>query len=452
MNPRWRPVLGSAICLVLTAMGLSGEIREDVDAMASDVLRSQHAPGMAVALMRHGKLVALRSYGIADLENNVPVTEETEFPIASITKQFTAAAVLQLAERGLLNLDDDISRFLPDYPVRNAGITIRRLLNHTAGVRNLQDLGARYWKQAPMRATPQEVIDLFKSEPLDFRPGTDYHYSNSGYILLGAVIEKASGESFGDYLSKNLLKPLGLQHTIYPETSALMPHRARGYWIRENAFINTAYYDDSQGFSMGGLYSDAEDLARWTDALHHGRVLKPETYKEMITPEVLPNGEKLSYGYGMELGEIDGKRLLSHGGGGVGFIAQAIYIPEDELVIVVLTNTSFGGGAVEMADQVMRKLLGIPGPEDLPLPAETAKRYAGRYRMGTDLVEIVREGDHLVVRYSRDDFHRLRYQGNGVFAQDGRLARLQLRERDGRVEGFVIARYGAVLSKAVREN
>lgn len=172
----------------------------------------------------------------------------------------------------------------------------------------------------------------------------------------------------------------------------------------------------------------------------------------MITPEVLPNGEKLSYGYGMELGEIAGKRLLSHGGGGVGFIAQAIYVPEDELVIVVLTNTSFGGGAIEMADQLMREFLEIPGPVDLPLPAETAKRYAGRYRMGPDLVEIVREGDHLVVRYSKDDVHRLRYQGNGVFAQDGRLARLQMRERDGRVEGFVIARYDAVLSKAVREN
>lgn len=248
MSARWRPVVWSVFGIALAAANPGSGVPREVDGIAHTVMKTQRVPGMALCILQHGRPVAVRPYGIADLENSVSVTNETEFSIASITKQFTAAAVLQLAERGLLTLDDDISRFLPEYPVRNAGITIRRLLNHTAGVRNLQDLGARYWKQAPERATPNEVIDLFKSEPLDFPPGTDYHYSNSGYILLGAVIERASGESFGDYLNKHFLKPLGLQHTIYPETSALIPHRARGYWIRENAFINAAYYDDSQGF------------------------------------------------------------------------------------------------------------------------------------------------------------------------------------------------------------
>ncbi|MGH9444084.1 MAG: serine hydrolase domain-containing protein [Thermoanaerobaculia bacterium] len=424
----------------------------NIDAMAHEVMQSQRIPGMALCVLQGGRLLASRAYGIADLENDVPVTNETEFSIASITKQLTAAAVLQLSERGLVRLDDDISRFVPDFPVRNAGVTLRRLLNHTAGIRNLQDLGDRYWKQSAAPAKPRDIIRLFESEPLDFKPGTDYHYSNSGYILLGAVIEKASGETYGEYLRKHLFEPLHLKHMTYGGSSALIPHRARGYWVDGSAFINAAHYDDSQAFSMGGVYSNAEDLAKWVDALHHGRVLKPESYNEMITPEVLPNGEKLTYGGGVELGEVDGRHVLSHAGGGVGFIGQALYVREGDLVVVVLTNSSVGGGAIEMADRIMRQILAIPGPADLPLPAGLASRFAGHYRMGSDAVDVDQEGGHLVIRYGKDDVHRLRYQGESIFAQDGRLSRVHFREVDGRVVAFEIARYGSFLARAKRED
>jgi CubicO group peptidase (beta-lactamase class C family) len=418
--------------------------------MAQDVMREQHAPGMALCVMSHGRIAALRAYGTADLEHSAPVTNETEFPIASITKQVTATAILLLSQSGHLSLDDDISRFVPDFPARNAGVTIRRLLNHTSGVRNLQDLGDRYWKQSGMPVKPADIIALFKDESLDFPPGIDYRYSNSGYVLLGAAIESASGESYGEFLEKHLFGPLGLTHIFYPRPLQLIPGRARGYWPREGSFVNAAHYDDSQGFSMGGVYSTAEDLARWTEALHHGAILKPETYRLMVNPETLPNGERLSYGYGVEIGEIGHRRTLSHAGGGVGFITQAIYVPQDDLVVVALTNAAGGGGAVEMADQVLRRMLDIPGPVDLPLPAATAARYAGRYRMDSDIVDILREGDHLVVRYSPSDAHRLRYQGNGIFAQDGRVSRLHFRERNGLVKEFVVARYGSLLDRATR--
>lgn len=419
--------------------------------MARDAMRTQHAPGMAVCILQRGRTLMVRGYGIADLENAVPVTNKTEFVMASITKQLTAAAILQLAEQGRLSLDDDISRFVPDFPLQNRGVTIRRLLNHTAGVRNLQDLGDRYWKQTAAPAETRQLIDLFKAEPLDFEPGTDYHYSNSGYILLGAVIEKAGGEPYGEYVKHHLLDPVGLKHMLYGGTLALMPHRAHAYWFNGNAFVNAAHFDQSQGFAMGGFYSTAADLARWTVALHHQRVLTPASYQQMITPEVLPNGETLSYGFGMELGSLGGRQLYGHAGGGVGSTGQTHYIPEEDLAVVVMSNSN-GGGAIEMADQVMRKILGIPGPADLPLPADMAQRYAGRYCIGDDIVEIAWENDHLVARYGDGETRRLRYQGEMVFAQDGRLARLHFREHGGRVEGFVVARYGSFLARATREN
>ena len=413
-------------------------------------MRTQHIPGMALCVIRRGENLVSRGYGIADLENAVPVSRDSEFAMASITKQLTAAAILRLAESGSLGLDDDISRFVPDFPERDRGVTVRRLLNHTAGIRNLQDLGERYWRQSHGPAEPKELIDLFRHEPLDFEPGTEYRYSNSGYVLLGAAIEKASGEAYGEYIRHHLLDPLGLNRMIYAGSLALIEHRVRPYWYNGTTFVNAGHFDYSQGFSMGGFFSTAEDLALWTEALHHGRVLSPYFYQLMITPETTLDGEALSYGYGMEVGSIGDRPLYSHAGGSVGFISQALYVPDEDLTIAVMSNSNFGGGALEMADRILRKILGVADPVDLPLPAG-AERYAGRYCMDEEVVEIAAAEGHLLIRDGRGS-RRLRYQGNRVFAQEGRLARLQFREERGRVVGFVLARYGSLLSKAVREN
>lgn len=413
-------------------------------------MRTHHAPGMALCVIQHGKILVSRGYGIADLENAVPVSRDSEFAMASITKQLTAAGILHLAEKRMLDLDDGISRFVPDLPDYYRGVTIRRLLNHTAGVRNLQDLGDRYWGQSHGHIEPKRLIDLFRGEPLNFEPGTDYHYSNSGYVLLGAAIEKTGGEPYGDYVRHHLLDRLGIKHMIYPESLALLEHRVRPYWYNGKAFVNAAYFDPSAGFAMGGFYSTAEDLALWTEALHHGRVLSPYYYQLMITPETL-DGEPLSYGYGMEVGSIEDHTLYAHAGGGVGFISQALYVPDDDLTIAVMSNSNFDGGAVEMADRVMRRILRVGGPLDLPLPAGTAGRYAGRYCLEDEIVEIALDGGSLLVRDGSGS-RRLLYQGNGAFAQEGRLARLHFREEGGQVEGFVIARYGSLLAKATREN
>jgi len=440
-----------ALFVALSPSGFSSrQLGSELDEMVKDFLRTHHAPGMALCIIQHGEILS-REYGVADLENSVPVSRDSEFAMASITKQLTAAAILQLAENGLLKLDDDISRFVEDLPRTYRGVTIRRLLNHTAGVRNLQDLGNRYWSQSHGHIEPKALIDLFRGEPLDFEPGTEYHYSNSGYVLLGAVIEKTSGEPYGDYVRHHLLDRLGIKHMVYPGSLALLEHRVHPYWYNGKAFVNAAYFDASAGFAMGGFYSTAEDLALWTEALHHGRVLSPYYYQLMITPETLLDGKALSYGYGMDVGSIEGHALYAHAGGGVGFISQALYVPDDDLTIAVMSNSNFDGGAVEIADRVMRRILHIGGPLDLPLSSGEAQRYAGRYCLDGEIVEITVAEGGLIIRDGAGS-RRLRYQGNGIFAQDGRLARLHFRENNGRVEGFAIARYGTLLDKAVREN
>src|SRR5215470_462854 len=447
-NPRLPAVM--ALFVALSPSGFSSrQLGSELDEMAKDFLRTHHAPGMALCIIQHGEILS-REYGVADLENSVPVSRDSEFAMASITKQLTAAAILQLAENGLLKLDDDISRFVDGLPGYYRGVTIRRLLNHTAGVRNLQDLGNRYWSQSHGHIEPRALIDLFRGEPLDFEPGTEYHYSNSGYVLLGAAIENASGETYGDYVRHRLLDRLGIKHMVYPGSLELLEHRVHPYWFNGKAFVNAAYFDASAGFAMGGLYSTAEDLARWTEALHHGRVLSPYFYQLMITPETLLNGESLSYGYGMEVGSIEGHALYAHGGGGVGFRCQTLYIPDEDVTIAIMSNSNFDGGAVEMADRLMRRILHIGGPLDLPLPPEAVGRYAGRYCMDDERVEIAVSEGGLIIRDDSGS-RRLRHQGSGVFAQDGRLARLHFREKDGRVEGFTLARYGTFLAKAARE-
>ena len=417
------------------------------DLIAHEVMQSEHAPALAVCVIQRGRILVDRAYGSADLENDVPATNETEFSIASITKQLTAAAVLQLADRGRLRLDDDISLYVSGFP-KDRGITLRRLLNHTAGIHNINSLPA-YWAQSGQATTPDALIAFFRDLPLDFPPGTDYRYSNSGYILLGAVIEKVSGQPYATYVKTNLLDPLHLDAMIYGGTKSLIRHRAHGYRYIGSAFVNAEHYDDSQAFSMGGFLSTAMDLARWTAALHEQHVLSAAAYQEMITPAVLPSGEVVTYGDAVELGSIGHFHLLSHAGGGVGFMSQAIFVREEDLTIVVLSNTITGGAALAVADRLLRTILGIPDPADLPLSQDAANRYVGSYTMDGETVRILEQDYHLAIAYAEAEPRRLRYQGNGEFAQDGRVSRVLFRETNGAVTGFVVARYGSVLAKAI---
>ena len=326
-----------------------------LDAIGRDVIAGKLAPGLTIGVMRGGQTVYAKGFGMADLENGVRVTADSVFPIASVTKTFTAAAILQLVEHGKVSLDDDAGKYLPDLPLRGKGVTVRRLLDHTAGIPNITSVPA-YWTQSGAAIEPAELTKFFRDLPLDFEPGTSYAYSNSGYILLGLVIEKAGGMPYPDYLRTHLFTPLGLTHTSYCGGPALVTGRVRGYAKEADRFLNARHIDMSQGYGAGGVCSTAGDLLRWQDALHHGKVFRDELHRAMIA-----TAPGRSYGLGIGVRTLDSHRALLHYGGIFGFAAAMVTYPDDGLAIVVLANSG-GDTPDEVETRVRKAVLSGSGP------------------------------------------------------------------------------------------
>lgn len=387
------------------------------DARTRRAVTEGETAGLSLYVRLRGKTLISRGYGESDLENHVGASPDTVYAIASITKQFTAAAVLQLAEAGKLRLDDEITRYLPDYPVRGNRVTVRQLLNHTSGIRNMTALGAPYWSQISRDVQPEDVIRIFQNEPFDFSPGEHYSYSNSGYFLLGVIIEKASGMKYSEYLAKNVIARAGLQHTRSCATDALIPGRARGYSHGPAGFVNAKYFSPTQGFSVGSICSTAPDLARWVEALASGRVVSAESYRQMTTPNpaVLPDGERLTHGFGTGVGINEGHRVFYHDGGIFGFDTIEAYYPQDDLTIIVLCNTD-GDLAAEIENAVARLALGIAPPADRPLPTGLGAACMGSYRIRESSIRVNDRDGRLSVEMPGEKPQPLLYREGSDFS------------------------------------
>ena len=311
-------------------------------------------------MTRGGKPLATGAFGFADLENRVPAAPGTVYAIGSLTKTFTAAAVLALADDGKLSLDDPLSAWVPAFPAPGRTATIRQLLNHTAGIRSMTALGPRYWAQAGREIEPTDLVAIFANEPPDFPSGTAYRYSNSGYVLLGLVVEKASGMPWGAFVARRLLVPLALTSTRDGESRELVPGRARGYSRKKGGgFENAWFVSLSQGYSAGALLSTAADVAAWIRRLEVEPPVGAASHRAMTTPATLPDGTVLTYGYGLGIDSFAGRRRFFHGGGLPGFDAFAAYVPGDDFAVAVLCNTD-GDAAMEIADAMAGLVLGAP--------------------------------------------------------------------------------------------
>lgn len=286
-----------------------------------------------VLLARGGKPVFVRSYGMANYEHGVPNGADTVFRLASVTKQFTALAVMQLQERGKLKVDDPICRHLADCPAAWRPITIRQLLNHTSGIPNFSSLPE--WDEVLSRRdyTPARLVALFRDLPLKSTPGEKYDYSNSGYHLLSLIIERASGMGWGDYVKQHILAPIGMTHSGDDNTRALIPHRAAGYYSLGTTFINAPIISRTVGYAAGGLYSTVGDLLLWDRALTPGRLVGRASLDAMFTPA------KSNYGFGWRIGERFGRREMDHSGSDNGFSTYIIRFPADNLTAIVLSNS-----------------------------------------------------------------------------------------------------------------
>jgi CubicO group peptidase (beta-lactamase class C family) len=285
-----------------------------------------------VLIADRGKPVFRKAYGPANREWNVANTPQTVFRIGSTTKTFTAAAVLRLAEQGKLSLDDPIAKFYPAAPAAWASVTLRHLLTHSSGIPNYVEINGFIRGPARLRSSPDDLIALVRDQPLQFPPGADFHYSNTGYVLLGQVIEKVSGQRYADYISEAFFKPLGLDHTAYDDFADVVPKRASGYWRPAGAWEHARLMTPETGDAAGAFRSTADDLLAWDQALHRGRVLSDAARQAMFT----------DYGHGYGLGSFietrHGHRLWDHGGNVPGFCSAFEYYPDDGVTVIVLDN------------------------------------------------------------------------------------------------------------------
>lgn len=331
-----------------------GELAAQLDAVVARAYPAGQ-PGAAVLIVKDGRPLLRKAYGLANVELRVPNRPEQVFRIGSVTKQFTAAAILLLAERGKLALNDEIPKHLPGYPARGPKITIEHLLTHTSGIPNYTSL-PEFRGKARFDLTHDEMLALWKDKPLDFPPGSKWQYSNSGYYLLGLIIEKVSGMTYAEFLDQNIFRPLGLSHTRYDKPEDIIPDRAAGYEDVENKLTNAAYLSMALPFAAGALVSTVDDLARWSAALFDGKLISRASLQRMTTPYKLPSGETTGYGYGLGISAHAGHRVVSHAGGINGFQSALLVLPEEHIVAVVLSNRA--GGQATLAD-LLKRLAGL---------------------------------------------------------------------------------------------
>lgn len=330
---------------------------QQIDQVLETVLQENGALGFSVGVAMRGELIHEAGYGLAELEHQVPVQRHSMFRIGSITKQYTGAAICRLADQGKLYFDDPLKLYVPEFDTQGREVTLRHLLTHTSGIFNYTNLGAKWQAHMALDLSHSELLGLLEGVPLDFEPGRAYRYSNTGYFLLGMVIEKVSGLSYADFVQKEFFEPLGLSHTRYGSNSDVIPMRAQGYVHRgQGRFANDDLISMQQPYAAGSLIATAGDLVRWSLALMGGQVLKPESFEEMTLPFLLEDGDESPYGFGLNLQPVSGQPCLSHGGGINGFNSIMYYFPETKLCLAVISNSE-GYSADEVAQRLLKLLL-----------------------------------------------------------------------------------------------
>jgi len=294
------------------------------------------SPGAVFLITKNGKAVYKKAFGMANMELNVPMKTEHVFEIGSMTKQFTAVSILMLLEQGRLELNDEITKYIPDYPTHGKTITIHHLLNHTSGIKSYTSMKG-LMAISKKDLSPIELIDFFKNEPMDFSPGEKYKYNNSGYIILGYIIESISGMSYGDFVEENIFKKLNMTSSFYASHREIFKNRIPGYHNRDG-FTNAIHISYTLPYSAGSLLSNVDDMLIWQNALTDYKLVSKNILDKAFTNYALTNNEPTNYGYGWNIKEINATKSLEHGGSIFGFKSMGIYLPDEDIYVIGLNN------------------------------------------------------------------------------------------------------------------
>ena len=381
MSSMIRTCTGLCLFLLLLAGYSTADEIADIRAYLDGTFPDDR-PGASVIIARDGEIIHQSAHGLANVELGVPITVDTVFRVGSITKQFTAAAIMLLEQRGQLSVDDPIEKFLPDYPTNGHVITVEHLLTHTSGIRSYT--GIPGYMGNPVRAdlSTAELIDVFDNEPMEFAPGEKWNYNNSGYVLLGAIIETVSGQTYEEFVADHIAVPLELEHTFHGGPKIIL-NRAAGYVETDSGIVeNAAYLSMTQPHAAGSLLSTTADLFAWHKALTGGEFIHDGSFAKMTRPYVLNDGEAYPYGYGLGLVKLRGREIIAHGGGINGFACFALWLPEDDIYVAVLTNReSFSPGPTTVAKTIAAMAIGDPYPPRVAadLSAKDQRGLAGKY-------------------------------------------------------------------------
>src|SRR6476646_1583827 len=368
------------LAVVLTASCLAQDKVPNASVARMEQIIQANVPKQfmgTVLVAQDGKVVLDKGYGFANLEWDIPNTPTTKFRLGSLTKQFTAASILLLEERGKLKIDSPVKQYLTDAPAAWDKVTIFHVLTHTSGIPSFTSFPEFRSKEAHAM-TPQQLVDWFRDKPLEFEPGTKWNYSNSGYVLLGYLIEKISGQSYIDFLQQNIFTPLGMKDSGYDSNSTVIAHRAAGYAPGKDGPENAGFVHMSIPFSAGALYSTTEDLLRWEQGLFGGKVLKPESLAKMTTPF------KQDYAFGLAVSTNNGHKMIAHDGGIEGFNTALAYYPDDKLVVAVLANLNGPAGQIagNLAKVAHGEKVVLPTErKEITVSPEILKQYVGTYEL-----------------------------------------------------------------------
>lgn len=348
-------------------------------------------PGIAVRIEQAGELIYQNARGMADIKNQIPLSVKDSFQIGSVSKQFTAAAILLLADQKKLALSDQIGQYLPELRRDYQQATIAQVLSHTAGIPNYNEDGQvrDVWHQY---ATLDAIIPLITRLKMTAKPGQEYRYSNTGYLLLGKIIEIASGLSYAEYMQQAIFAPLNMKHT-YVLTKGTGANKVQGYdGNPQTGFRMPQTVDRSWIHAAGAIVSTLEDMSRWHQGLSSGQLLSKTAFANMVAPAVLNSGQTINYGFGMDIFPIHGEHSYSHQGGVPGFMSWMVYFPEHQLFAMAFSNHSSNHPGPALLDLIARQLALSPSPISGPVSPETAQQFTGTYR--------THHGDQLQVSYA----------------------------------------------------
>jgi len=413
-----------------------------VDSIVASALKDGRAAGMSVAVVRGRDTLVLKGYGKADMELDVPMPADAVYEIGSVTKQFTAAAILQLMEQGKLSLDDELAKYVPAFARAAQPVTLRQLLNHTSGIYEYTKLPFAFHPEVPPPPSYDSLAAILAAMPVDFAPGTRMVYDNSGFYLLGMVVDKVSGEPYWQYIARHVFEPAGMTHSRYCDNETVVKNRAHGYRLAGSSGLTLAPYLDMRWpYSAGALCSTAGDLVAWHRALHGGRILGPAGYKALLATGTLADGTPLRYANGLGFDSAFGHRRIWHGGTIPGFRTQLEYYPDEAVTIAVLVNTLGPVAPQAVARSIGEVLFGKPAARKAaPYRGKLADfvgEYAGVTRAGEMTVTVaVDSTGALMARLPESRPGRLEYLAGNTFAAGD--VRLTFRREKGVVTAVVV--------------